>query len=263
MCKFYILNVLSQMIVSNLVLLAIQNSKVVPQLTLDCVIFGFDHGELKVLLVKWKGTSYWSLPGGIVLQNESLDESASRILNQRTGLEDIFLRQFHTFGGLDRYDRNDVAEKLAEVIPVHMWYDRAISVGYYALVNYAHVYPTPDELSDSCEWRGLDELPDLLFDHSQILQSALGHLRKEIGHQPVGLNLLPPKFTMPEMMRLYEVVLGRRIDPRNFQKKILKSGVVIKSEEVKKGTAHRSPFLYSFDKEKYEDVLQSGGLFFI
>lgn len=251
------------MIVSNPELLAIQNSEVVPQLTLDCVIFGFHAGQLKVLLVKWKGTNFWSLPGGVVRQSESLNDAATRILTQRTGLVDIFLRQFHTFGDSNRYDKESVSEKLASVVPKHMWYDRAISVGYYALVNYAQVFPTPDEMSDSCEWRGLDELPELLFDHSGILKTALEYLRKEIAHQPVGLNLLPLKFTMPEMMRMYEAILGRKIDPRNFQKKILKSGIVIKSKEVKKGTAHRSPFFYYFDNKKYGEVLQSGSLFFI
>lgn len=251
------------MIVTNPELLAIQNSEVVPQLTLDCVIFGFHSGQLKVLLVKWKGTECWSLPGGTVRQNESLDDSASRILTQRIGLRNIFLRQFYTFGSTNRYDKQVVAEKLAALIPTHFWYDRAISVGYYALVNYLELEPTPDEMSDFCEWKGMDEVPALLFDHNEILKTALDCLRKEIGHQPIGLNLLPLKFTMPEMMRLYEAILGRRIDPRNFQKKILNSGVVIKCPEVKKGGAFRSPYLYTFDKEKYQEVLQSGGLFFI
>lgn len=243
--------------------MAIQNAEVIPQLTLDCVVFGFHSGHLKVLLVKWKGTDCWSLPGGMVRQSESLDESASRILTQRIGLGEIFLRQFHTFGSTKRYDKQIVAEKLATLIPAHLWYDRAISVGYYALVNYSEVSPKLDELSDLCVWKGLDNVPPLLFDHNEILKTALGHLRKEIGHQPIGLNLLPLKFTMPEMMRLYEAILGRKIDPRNFQKKILNSGVVKKCPEVKKGLAHRAPYLYAFDKAKYEEVLQSGGLFFI
>lgn len=248
---------------SNPELLAVQNSEVVPQLSLDCVIFGFNSGQLKVLLVRWKGTNHWSLPGGLVRQNESLDDAANRILSQRTGLKNIYLRQFHTFGEINRYDKQAMAEKLASVVPKDMWYDRAISVGYYALVNYAEVFPTHDEISDSCDWKSFEELPDLLFDHAKILETGLTKLRKGIGHEPIGLNLLPPKFTMPEMMRMYEAILGRKIDPRNFQKKILKSGILIKSNEVKKGTAHRSPFLYHFDALKYEEVLQSGSLFFI
>lgn len=251
------------MIVNSPDFLSIQNSEVVPQLSLDCVIFGFDSGQLKVLLVRWKGTEHWSLPGGLVMQNESLDDSANRILTQRTGLQNIFLRQFHTFGETKRYDKEVLAEKLASVVPPHMWYERAISVGYYALVNYADVFPTHDDISDSCIWKSLEELPELLFDHAKILDTALAKLRREIGHEPIGLNLLPPKFTMPEMMRMYEAILGRKIDPRNFQKKILKSGILIKSNEVKKGTAHRSPFLYHFDTAKYEEMLQSGSFFFI
>jgi hypothetical protein len=251
------------MIVANPELLAIKNADVVPQLSLDCVIFGFSAGQLKVLLVKWRGTVYWSLPGGLVRQTESLEDAATRILTQRTGLENIFLRQFYTFGDIPRYDKQVVSDRLSALIPVSMWYDRAISVGYYALVDFAKVHPTADELSDSCDWKDLDEVPELLFDHSVILKTALDYLRKAIVYQPVGLNLLPDKFTMPEMMRLYEAILGRKIDPRNFQKKILKSGVVTKCDEVRKGTAHRSPYLYSFDRVRYEEVLQSGGLFFI
>jgi len=237
--------------------------ELVPQMTLDCVIFGFHDSSLKVLLLKWKGTEFYSLAGGTVRQSESLDKAAERVLMERTGLDKIFLRQFHTFGNVERYDREKIKKMLAHLIDPDLWYERAISVGYYALVDYMKVFPNPDALSDACEWWDLNEVPALLFDHDEILVKALHALRLELSFQPIGLNLLPEKFTMPDMMRMYEAILDKKIDPRNFQKKILKSGIVIKLNEVKRGVAHKSPFLYKFDPEKYEEVLKEGGLFFI
>jgi 8-oxo-dGTP diphosphatase len=234
----------------------------IPQLSLDCVIFGFHEGMLKCLLLKWKGTQDWSLPGGLIRQTESIDAAATRVLKERTGLGEIFLNQFHTFGKVKRYDKNLLQQKLEHIIDVHLWYERAISIGYYALVNFSEVSPNPDQFTDECVWWELNDLPHLLFDHREIIHKALQSLRKELSYQPVGYNLLPIKFTMPELMRLYEAILDRKIDPRNFQKKILKSGIVDRLDEVKKGVAHKSPYLYSFNKKKYEEVLGEGGLFF-
>ncbi|MCS4434640.1 NUDIX hydrolase [Aquiflexum gelatinilyticum] len=239
------------------------NEEVFPQLSLDCVIFGFNDGTLKVLLLKWKGTEYWSLPGGLIRQSEDIDNAAIRILQERTGLGQIFLRQFHTFGKIERYDNQKIISKLSHVIDPESWYDRAISIGYYALVDYAEVFPNPDQFTDECQWWILEEVPELLFDHNEILKKALHSLRLELNYQPVGYNLLSEKFTMPEMMRMYEAILGSKIDPRNFQKKILNSGIVIKLNEVKKGLAHKSPNLYMFDKVKYQQILEGGGLFII
>jgi 8-oxo-dGTP diphosphatase len=237
--------------------------ELIPQLTLDCVIFGFHDNALKILLLKWKGTDLWSLPGGVIRQYESLDEAAIRVLKERTGIDKIFLRQFHTFGKVQRYDKTSIQEQLAHVIDPKLWYKRAISIGYYALVDYEEVFPNPDQLSDECTWWDLGEIPKLLFDHEEILEKALRSLRLELSFQPIGLNLLPEKFTMPDMMRMYEAILGKKIDPRNFQKKILNSGIVVKLKEVKRGVAHKSPFLYKFDRKRYEEVLKEGGLFFI
>jgi len=191
-----------------------------------------------------------------------LDEAAARILMERTGLEKIFLRQFYTFGKMERYDLKKIKELLGHLVQSELWYDRAISVGYYALVDYEEVFPNPDELSESCDWWELKDVTGLLFDHSEILEKALHALRLELSFQPIGLNLLPEKFTMPDMMRMYEAILGKKIDPRNFQKKILKSGIVNKLNQVKRGVAHKSPYLYTFNREKYAEVLKEGGLFF-
>lgn len=239
------------------------NKEVFPQLSLDCVIFGFHDGTLKVLLLKWKSFEYWSLPGGWIRQREDIDDAAIRILQERTGLDHIFLRQFYTFGKTERYDSQELADKLSYIIDPKAWFERTISIGYYALVDYAAVFPNPDEFTDECKWWDLEEVPELLFDHYEILKKALHSLRLELSYQPVGYNLLPEKFTMPEMMKMYEAILGRKIDPRNFQKKILHSGIVTKLDEVKRGVAHKSPYLYSFDRKKYQEVLEDGGLFII
>jgi 8-oxo-dGTP diphosphatase len=239
------------------------NEEVFPQVSLDCVIFGFHAGSLKVLLLKWKSSGYWSLPGGLLRQIEDIDDAAVRILQERTGLIEIFLQQFYTFGKRERYNKQVLSDKLSYIIDPKSWYDRTISIGYYALVDYAAVFPNPDEFTEECRWWDLAEIPDLLFDHNEILKKALQSLRLGLSHQPVGYNLLSHKFTMPEMMRMYEAILGRKVDPRNFQKKIIHSGIVIKLNEVRKGLAHKSPFLYKFDKDKYREVLEEGGLFII
>jgi 8-oxo-dGTP diphosphatase len=237
--------------------------EVFPQLSLDCVIFGFKDGSLKVLLLKWKGNDFWSLPGGLLRQKESIDDAAVRILRERTGLVEIFLRQFYTFGKYERYNKKVLSERLSHLVDPDSWYERTISIGYYALVNYASVFPNPDQYTEECRWWDLQDVPELLFDHNDILNKALHSLRLELSYQPVGYNLLPEKFTMPEMMRMYEAILGRKIDPRNFQKKILHSGIVIRLEEVKKGVAHKSPYLYRFDENNYRRILEDGGLFII
>jgi len=129
-------------------------------------------------------------------------------------------------------------------------------------VDYAAVFPNLGEFTDECKWWDLEEVPILLFDHNEILKKALHSLSLELGYQPVGTNLLSEKFKMPEMMRMYGAILGRKIDLRNFQKKILPSGIVTKLSEVKEA-AHKSSFLYSFDIKKYQEVLENVGLFII
>ncbi|TVP50543.1 MAG: NUDIX domain-containing protein [Mongoliibacter sp.] len=237
-------------------------SDIIPQLSLDCVIFGFHDSTLKVLLLKWKNSEEYSLPGGFIKQSESIDAAAVRVLNERTALDKIFLRQFHTFGKVRRYDNDVIRQKLSHLIEEPIFHERVVSVGYYALVDYEKVFPNPDIFTEKCEWVDIDEVPELLFDHNEILNKGLKSLRLELSFQPVGLNLLPDKFTMPDMQRMYESILGKKIDPRNFQKKILKTGIVIRLDEVKKGVAHKSPYLYQFDEKRYKEVLEEGGLFF-
>lgn len=234
-----------------------------PGLSVDCVILGFHQNELKALLLKVKSMDKWALPGGFVEKDEDVDKAAVRVLRERTGLKDIFLQQFHFFGEADRNDRGH-AESLVEkgVIgrELYDWFNqRFVTVGYYALVEYSRVEaPSPDILSESCKWCPLNDLPDLMLDHARILQKAHEALKLQLNYQPIGLNLLPHRFTMPELQALYETLLGQQLDRRNFQRKMLGYGILIRTGERRTGGAHKSPWLYEFDEEKYRKGLAEG-----
>ncbi len=220
-----------------------------PHLSVDCVIFGFHDNQLKVLLLKWKG-GQWCLPGGFIRHEESVDDAAQRILQERTGLTDIYLQQFYVFG-------NPKREKDKKKSPYWIG-KRFISIGYYALVEFSKVEPQPDVFSEACEWFDIDEVPALIYDHHDIMLKALEALRLDLNDHPVGLNLLPKKFTMPELQRLYETILGEAIDRRNFQKYMLSLDILVRLEERKTGGAHKAPYLYQFDKKKYMQALKQG-----
>lgn len=227
-----------------------------PHISTDCVIFGFHERQLKVLLLKWKEGGPWCVPGGFVKHNESLDDSAIRTLKERTGLSNIFLRQFHSFGHPKR-------DKSKEILKRHSvngsWITkRFITVGYYALVDYSKVAPKPDWLTDTCAWHDVHKVPKLIFDHNAIVKKALETLQLSLNDVPVGYKLLPNKFTMPELQDLYETILDRKLDRRNFQKKMLGFGVLERLKERRTGGAHKSPFLYRFDKKKYENIIRGG-----
>jgi ADP-ribose pyrophosphatase YjhB (NUDIX family) len=233
-----------------------------PGLSVDCVIFGFYENQLKVLLLRMKHAARWSLPGGFVLKEENVDDAAIRILESRTGLDNIFLRQFYLFGDMSRNDnvlnREVLRQREIEPTEDHWFLQRFVSVGYYALVNFQTAVPRPDPLSDACAWWDLADVPDLIIDHNQILSKALETLRQQLNSQPIGYNLLPGKFTMPELQRLYETILAKRLDRRNFQRKMLGYGILKRLEERKSGVAHKAPYLYMFDTEKYQSALQNG-----
>ncbi len=234
-------------------------------ISLDCVIFGFHDNELKVLLLKHKTSNRWSLPGGFLMSTESLEAAATRVLKERTGVDNLFLRQFKVFSDPERtkIQLHLNSEPNQEKIKKHKWYGmRFISIGFYALVNFSNVTPRCDNLSDRCEWKNLSELPGLMFDHEDIINEALQTLRIQLNYQPIGNQLLPDKFTMPELQRLYETILGKSLDRRNFQRKILSFKILNKLNERKKGGAHKSPFLYEFNLENYQKALDnslSGG----
>ncbi|HEY0654491.1 MAG TPA: NUDIX domain-containing protein [Chryseosolibacter sp.] len=230
----------------------------IPQLSIDCVIFGFHDQELKVLLLQWKDTKRWCLPGGFILKQEHIDDAAVRILQNRTGLKNIYLKQFYTFGDPMRERKKHGALQPPEVKGKSWLMDRFITVGYWALVEFSKVEPMPDEFSLECKWWDINKVPQLILDHNEILEKALRSVRIHIQDYPVGKDLLPQKFTMPELQALYETILGKALDRRNFQKKILSLGILERLKERKQGGAHKAPFLYRFDSRKYQQALKQG-----
>ncbi len=231
-------------------------------ISVDCVIFGFHENELKVLLLKPKHMGQWALPGGFILKEEHVDRAAHRILRERTGLDDIFLQQFYLFGDPERSNHKFTTTPIDDMgftIPKDGWLSkRFVTVGYYALVEYSRVNPQPDIMSESCAWFDLRQVPELIMDHSHILARALDTLRLQLNYQPIGYNLLPDKFTMPEFQKLYETILDRKLDRRNFQRRILGYGILRRLKERRKGGAHKAPYLYSFDLRKYHRALKNG-----
>jgi hypothetical protein len=224
-----------------------------PHLSIDCVVFGFHDATLKVLVVQMKENNLWALPGGYVLKTENIKEAASRILQQRTGAVNIYLQQFRVFSDLNR------SEGFFESFDDTIWNkQRFLSIGFYALVDYSQVNLVVDEISDACEWKSIDELPELMMDHRAIFDKALITLRKQLNHKPIGYNLLPEKFTMPELQKLYEIILGKKLNRGNFYRKMLRYDILIKLDEIRKGGAHKAPDLYQFDVEKYQLALENG-----
>jgi len=231
-------------------------------ISLDCVVFGFHSNQLKVLLLQMKKTGTWALPGGFVCEDESMEVAADRVLKERTGLDEIFLHQFNVFSDPQRSKHNPAVSDLVlsgKTFPEKSWFDqRFISVGFYALVEFSQVQPQPDELSTICEWINLENIGNLMLDHNQILQKALETLRMQLTFQPIGYNLLPEKFTLSELRKLYETILSKELDRRNFQRKILTYKILTRLEEVRQGVAHKAPTLYKFNLENYKRALEEG-----
>lgn len=222
-----------------------------PHIAYDSVIFGFSEGDLKILIMEYHNTGLFALPGGFVQLHEDLNDAVLRGLNERTGLTDIYLEQFYTFGDFSRFDP-EVMRTLLEangILPGdgYQWMlDRFISVAYYALINYEDVTPRPDALSDSCEWYPVNELPKLILDHQHIVAKAIQTLRDNLDRKLVGGNLLPKKFTMNELQNVYEAILGTKLRRTTFQRKMLAAEVLTRHEKHFSGKAHMAPYLYSF-----------------
>jgi len=213
-------------------------------LTVDCVVFGFDEGDLKVLLIErglepFKGR--WALPGGFVRVDETLDEAARRELQEEAGLKNIFLEQLYSFGTVDRDPR-----------------ERVVSVAYYALVKLSeHEARAATDAADA-EWFPVSKAPKLAFDHADILKTAVERLKGKVQYQPIGFELLPPKFTLSQLQHLYEAVLGTELDKRNFRKKVLSFGLLLPLKETQLLGPHRPAQLFRFDADKYEKLKKRG-----
>lgn len=215
-----------------------------PAITTDCVIFGFDEGELKLLLIErgiepFKGK--WAFPGGFLNMEENTDECARRELFEETGIKDVFIEQLYSFSDVDRDPRG-----------------RVITVSYYALVKLFNYKIHAGDDAKSAKWFPLSQVPTLAFDHDRILRVALNRLRGKIRYQPIGFELLPEKFTLPELQTLYETVLELQLDRRNFRKKILDTGLLIDNNESVKGVPHKGAKYFSFNKKKYKELSERG-----
>lgn len=221
----------------------------IPTMSVDCVIFGFEQEELKVLLYERgmedePGYSHWALPGGFVQREEDLDDAASRVLNQVTGFHEVYMEQVRTFGKANRYPGA-----------------RVITTAYYALINPRSQKLKLGKDAKDARWVSIKVLPKLVFDHAEILQAALKKLKRKVRQEPIGFELLPAKFTLTSLQKLYESIMDTELDTRNFRKKLLKMGLLIKLQEQQKGVAHRAAFLHKFDSEVYDELKDKGFVF--
>ena len=217
----------------------------------DSVIFGFSGEKLKILITRYHNTGLYALPGGFVQLHENLNDAVRRGLKERTGLGNIYLEQFYTFGDVARY-KPEIMQTILEAnghsTEKYAWMlDRFLSVAYYALINYKEVIPTPDALSDSCDWYDMDELPNLMLDHAEIVAKALQTLRENLDRKLVGMNRLPSRFTLGELQKVYEAILGEKLHRGTFQRKMLSLNILKRHEKQYSGAAHKAPFLYSFE----------------
>lgn len=225
-------------------------SQYLPHIAYDSVVFGFSGEDLKILIMEYHNTGLYALPGGFVGIDEDLDNAVRRGLHERTGLPDIYLEQFHTFGDLARFKPEVMAAILkanGHDTPANQWLkERFISVAYYALINYKDVVPKPDALSDSCTWYSVDNLPPLILDHKMIVERAIETLRLNLHRKVVGVNLLPEKFTMNELQKVYERIMGQPMRRTTFQRTMLATDMLERQEKLFAGGAHKAPYLYSF-----------------
>lgn len=236
----------------------------VPHVSIDCAIFGYHEQQLKLLLIKHKFINGFCLPGGYIKRTETLVQAANRIVEERTGINNLFLQQFKTFGDPNRAQINEFdEEKWFQATGIRItkdsWLiDQTISVGFYAITDFEKSIPSPYMMAEDCAWFDIDNLPKLEFDHDEMVKDALHTLRVQLYHYPIGYNLLPEKFTLTEIHALYETLLGKKLDISNFPKKLITLGLLKKLDEKRSIGAHRSPHLYMFDKENYDKALREG-----
>jgi ADP-ribose pyrophosphatase YjhB (NUDIX family) len=233
-----------------------------PGISVDCVILGFHENELKLLLLNIEQINQWALPGGFIKKNETIENAAYRVLQERTGVKDIFLQQFNVFGNPNRSDASIHQNRYLEYgikIPKDNWLlQRFITIGFYALIDFSEVNLSDIVSDDRAEWIDLNKVNNLMMDHAAIVQKAIETLRTQLAYLPIGKNLLPKKFTMPELQKLYETILNEKLDRRNFQRKLLSFGILNRLNETKKGGAHKAAYLYTFNEKKYQKALKDG-----
>ncbi len=222
----------------------LKKTSVMNSVTIDCVIFGFQEGSLEVLLIKHaigirKGE--WGLPGGWIKKEEGIDTAAERLLNELTGLKDIFLEQLKAFGKPDRFPMG-----------------RIITIGYYALINKEKYDIKAGYTASEAKWFKIDKIPNLIYDHDEILKFSIQQLRRRVRQAPIGFNLLPEKFTLLQLMKLYEEILGTEMDKPNFRRKFLRMKLLVDLKEKEKDVSHRAAKLYRFDDNIYKKLTEKG-----
>lgn len=215
-----------------------------PALTVDCVVFGLDEEDLKVLLIQRDLEPFvgrWALPGGFVHVGESVEQAAKRELVEETGVKRVYLEQLYTFGEPGRDPREHV-----------------VTVSYYALVRLSDHRLQAATDARNADWFAMKDVPRLAFDHRKILTLAHQRLKGKVRYQPIGFELLPNKFPLRSLQQLYEVILERELDKRNFRKKILSMDVLEELDEIETDVSHRAARLYRFDKKKYKKLVHDG-----
>lgn len=216
-------------------------------LSIDCVIFGFEDGKLKILLIRrdiqpFKGS--WALPGGFILYDEDIDVASMRILEEMTGVDNIFMEQLRAFGTVNRYPER-----------------RVITLAYYALIKPGNYDLNPGPEASDAQWFHIHQLPELPFDHGKIIAQAIRTLQLKVRHQPIGFELLPEKFTLLQLQELYEAIMDTSLDKPNFRRKLQRMNLLVSLEEFQKGVAHRAARLYKFDKSRYDRLKEKGFVF--
>jgi len=226
---------------------SLASNDTIDALSIDCLIFGFRHGELDVLLIKHgEGISKgrWALPGGWIRYNESIDDAASRLLTSLTGVSNIFLEQLRAFGEVDRYPGK-----------------RVITIAYFALINADHYSLSAGFTASDAQWFRIHEIPRLPYDHARILKIGFQHLQHKVRHEPIGFNLLPKKFTLNDILKLYEAILETEMDKPNFRRKLLNMNLLVPCDEKQRDVSHRAASFYRFDKKIYKQLKESGFTF--
>lgn len=246
----------------------------IPGISIDCVVFGYQDRRLHVLLLNYKHSNLWALPGGFLPKTATMEAQANNILKTRTGVENLFLEQFYTFSAPNRNWNNDpthrdVLKSIISFSPkedhdlLNAWFNqRFISTAYFALVDATKVIAQADQFSSVCTWISVDQLPELILDHKHIITKALQHLRTKINYLPIGRALLEEKFTMIDLQSLYEAIKGTRMDRGNFHRKMLKSNILIRHEKLMTGAQNKAPYLYSMNNEVYDKLLEEGSGFY-
>ncbi|MCB9252413.1 MAG: NUDIX hydrolase [Flavobacteriales bacterium] len=235
-----------------------RNFKLNPHVSVDCVIFGFDNVDLKVLLIERETgdanetvDDLMALPGNLILENEDLDEAAQRVLKELTGLSDLYLEQFWTFGNPNRLNKPEDQRWLEAIREIPE--ARVITVAYYSLVKLEDYSLTPSGFARKASWVKIKDIQNLAFDHNEILNKALEVLKSDLHKIPAGFELMPQKFTLSQLQLLYESILQTELDKRNFRRKILKTGIIKPLKEKQEGVSHKPARYYMFNK-KYQGL---------